>query len=330
MTAGSSSAVEITPALWRGIQFLAERQLPSGEFVVYASSSREMTHETSEPDSAVFATALIVDCLSTLACDEAEEAPPDMQRALETLDRRACEFLLAEMADPGVWAYWTSANPRVIPPDLDDTCVISSILERRAIGFPDNKDLVFAHRDAAGRFLTWMLGEELGPYGELLPSRHHDNVDPVVNVNALAYVGTFADQQPVIDFVEQAIGSGGQLEYYEDELALYYMIGRAKRLGFDGFDAARPRIFAEIEERRDSHGTLGSPLHDALAVTTVSALGAEVRRWTGAVDSILSAQRADGSWPRQPFYLGPAPFYGSENLTTAFCLEALATFRCAL
>ena len=49
-----------------------------------------------------------------------------------------------------------------------------------------------------------------------------------------------------------------------------------------------------------------------------------------AAQWLVAAQREDGSWPARAFYAGPEPpavhayYWGSEELTTAMCLEALA------
>ena len=43
------------------------------------------------------------------------------------------------------------------------------------------------------------------------------------------------------------------------------------------------------------------------------------------LQSLLTAQGEDGSWPRAAFFIDfYGGYYGSEELTTALCLEALA------
>ena len=50
------------------------------------------------------------------------------------------------------------------------------------------------------------------------------------------------------------------------------------------------------------------------------------------IELILAVQYDDGSWPRVAFYSGPRPplprsvWFGSEDLTSALCLEALARY----
>jgi hypothetical protein len=49
-----------------------------------------------------------------------------------------------------------------------------------------------------------------------------------------------------------------------------------------------------------------------------------------AIRFLLREQRADGSWPRASFYYsGPKKIYGwgSEEVITGFCLEALLRYR---
>jgi hypothetical protein len=60
--------------------------------------------------------------------------------------------------------------------------------------------------------------------------------------------------------------------------------------------------------------------------------GADVDLLDRQVELIVDSQCRDGSWPRLAFYSGPRPplprsvWFGSEELTTALCLEAVARY----
>ncbi len=118
-------------------------------------------------------------------------------------------------------------------------------------------------------------------------------------------------------------------KWYENPFVLWYFFARA--LGHRS-DEARERLVAKLDAAAPA-----SALELALSIAA--------RRYCGAVppesliDALLAAQSADGSWPRAPVYFGgrerrrdgtlaPAhpdtPHWGSEELTTGFCIEALA------
>src|SRR3954466_10544773 len=81
-------------AVERGLAFLAERQLPSGQIPTYVGTDlrSERTFESSP-----FTTALVVLAISD------SSAPP----ARAVIDR-ALDFLSAEMEPGGVWSFWAS------------------------------------------------------------------------------------------------------------------------------------------------------------------------------------------------------------------------------
>jgi hypothetical protein len=86
-------------------------------------------------------------------------------------------------------------------------------------------------------------------------------------------------------------------------------------------------------------------LRQAPANALETALGAcalfscNARPPEATIEALIAAQRADGRWPREPLYHGGrkrdgdgvfaapdrhTPYWGSEALTTGFCIEALA------
>src|SRR5438105_12936141 len=80
---------------------------------------------------------------------------------------RALDFLLGEMDERGLCRYWSHehAHPDYMPPDLDDTCVASTILRRAGRRYPENRPIVLANRDARGLFFTWIAPRPRSPAG---------------------------------------------------------------------------------------------------------------------------------------------------------------------
>jgi len=71
-------------------------------------------------------------------------------------------------------------------------------------------------------------------------------------------------------------------------------------------------------------------LNTALAACALLYWGSSTPALECAIHLLLTEQRRDGSWPRAAlYYSGPKKLYawGSEELITGFCLEALLRYR---
>ena len=110
--------------------------------------------------------------------------------------------------------------------------------------------------------------------------------------------------------------------YYPDPVALYYMTARAFLHSAPGLGKVGDLIATDIEGRRP----IERPLATALAACTMLTFKPESPVVPDAVRNLLRTQRKDGSWSRYAFYRGPDEFWGSEELTTALCTEALARY----
>jgi hypothetical protein len=86
--------------------------------------------------------------------------------------------------------------------------------------------------------------------------------------------------------------------------------------------AVRDRVIAALDDR----GTSVTPLAAALAACSLLNVGHRSDPLPGIVANLARTQDPDGAWPRSALYLGPAPYYGSEELTTALCVETLARY----
>ncbi|HUO85254.1 MAG TPA: hypothetical protein VM534_09085 [Thermoanaerobaculia bacterium] len=312
----------LTHAIESGLRFLDRRQLPSGEIPV-----QRWTAARCDPDPSVFPTALAAWSLSF-----APEADVIVQRALD--------FLEGEMDGHGLWRHWSRDHPlfRFIPPDLDDTAVASAALTRAGRSIPDNRDLLLANRNRRGLFRTWKLtrNELRRPHALcwffLSTSASPFDVDAVVNANVFWYLGWSEQTAAVPEQIGEILRAGresGCDKWYEKPVVVRYFFSRA----LAGTDS---ELLALIEQR-------------SLAPQPLNALEAALRSCTllncdriPDVGPLLSAQLESGAWPRVGFYHGgrrrrigggfapahPAsPWWGSEELTTLFCIEALARFR---
>lgn len=105
-------------------------------------------------------------------------------------------------------------------------------------------------------------------------------------------------------------------------------MARARSLAPPVFARLRTALTARILSCRQPEGGFGDVMRTAQALTALHRLDAgdraEVVR--PALDRLLAAQRSDGGWPECPAWLnqwGTTLGFGSEALTTAYCVEAL-------
>ena len=335
---------ELCAGVRGGLEFLRRSQLPSGEFKVFMSTDERMEKDC-VVDSSPFPTALIA---YSLGFATPEEAGPMIDKALA--------FFLADMEGPGLWRYWTRQHQyhSVIPPDLDDIACVSYVLRRHGVAFPQNRELILANRNARGLFYTWMtprwpmpldprywrvvLRQWANPlklyYFWKLNESEPDDVDCVVNANVLLYVGAGEGTRAVVDYLVDVLRGGGEGrcdKWHLNPFTFYYVLARNFAAGVAAFGAVREEVIGRITGAAKDDGSIGDNVLDtALAACALLCWGSSPPELGRAVSYLLREQRAAGDWPRVALYYGgPKKYYGwgSEELTTGFCLEALLRSR---
>lgn len=315
----SGTADAVRNALARAIAFLERNQSANGELRVLASGV---------PDPAVFPTAVMAHSLSF-----APEAALVRGRALD--------FLAAEMEPRGLWKHWPRAHPHhgSLPPDLDDTSCASAVLQRAARPFPDNRSLLLNNRNRRGLFYTWKLTAAQVRHPLALwfffrsTSAKPFDVDAVVNANVLFYLGAIPETRPVIAHLLRVLREDRETvcdKWYDNPFVVWYFFSRALHAVADA-DAGRA---GDLIETKIAAATPVNALERALAACAL-------RYWDRAADvvALMDLQLESGAWPAAPLYHGgrtrrrdgsfadvhpDTPRWGSEELTTAFCIEALA------
>lgn len=326
-------------AVETGVGFLAREQLESGEFRVLATTDPEMVRGCA-PDPSIFPTAIIAQVLSGVP-------------ATGGIRARALDFLLSEMDSDGLWRHWTRAHPHhdQLPPDLDDSSCASSALAMAGRPFPDNRALLLANRTRRGLFFTWVAPRPLWrgfAHARLTLRRLRHlpalvlffrrtsaapfDVDAVVNANCLFYLGDFPGRAAVEEYLLAILARGDEEscdKWYDNVFVIRYFLSRAL--------AGRVPDAGRIIADRISRATPSSALESALAASSLL-------RWAiapdqAAIRALLDGQLESGAWPRAALYHGgrergrgggfaaqhpDTPRWGSEELTTAFALEALS------
>ena len=320
-------------ALDAAVEFLRRRQFPNGEFEILQCWDEALTREYG-PDNCIFPTAQIAYSLSFW--------PP-----AQAIMARAQRFLIAERDSHGLWKH-CAGQPRgyaFLPPDVDDTCCALAVLPGEDVG--SARQLVLANRDRNGLFYTW-FAPRFRWTGVLhlkvtLPQLRHlrtlrtlfrltlprrDDVDAVVNANVLHYLRDFPGRGAVVEHLLEILRHGRESQcdkYYAYPYVTWYFFSRAL--------SDIPEATEAIIERLDASAP-ANPFEQALAICALLNCGRAAS--PAAIERLVVAQSPDGSWPRAMFYCGgrqgkgetfgplSLPFWGSEELTTAFCVEALA------
>jgi hypothetical protein len=334
---------DVEAATGRAIAFLRRRQFPHGEFATLLGADRQLSHPTF--DSSPFTTTFVLYGLAHVE-----------RAAVDDVIRKATAFLASEMGIGGVWRYWSTRDHKHarLPPDLDDTACASYALQLAGRRAPKNAWAFLANRDASGRFRTWLLpnpgnrwnlrfaisraaGERQAqkrmravPVPEAEDPRFRvmhidrDDVDPVVNANVLLYLGERTETRAAIDFVARAVRErpGPPSAFYEEPLALDYAVARAFRHSTPALAELRETILARVERRAAQPAALAA-LHAAMALSVLLTFDSGTALARELLRNILESQAQDGGWDAHAFY----NVWGSEELTTAICLEALARSR---
>ena len=308
--------MDLEHSLSQAIDFLYQNQLPSGEFRTYLSLDKQMQHNVGS-DSCNFVTGVFL--YSTRFVEHPKIA--------EMMDK-ARYFLIEEMEGAGFWRYWTRASSKMIAQDLDDTSLISFTLQDHdpLIRSGHNKKKIIDNRNPNGLFYTWIKVDNM-----------QNDVDSVINANVLLYLGDIPETKAASDYLNTLVLTASETSsywYYLNDMALYYAMSRAYFHGVESLKPSTGIMLDKVLSFRQKDGALGDELTTALGICTSLNLGlGDVALLKTMVESLLHRQQPGGYWARIPFYTGPEPpiphsaWFGSEELTTSICVEALTRFQ---
>lgn len=316
------------------MDFLCRSQLEHGEFRSYASSD-DTRPETCLLDSSPFITSLILYSIGFWQHDQ-----------VQAVRTKALDFLCAEMEGRGLWRFWSSRNKlhEFLPPDLDDTCCIAFVLKKYGRFVPPNQDLLHANRNGEGIFYTWFAPrantppESVGEIQSLVNASaplilsflgELDDIDCAVNANVILYLGEIAQTKQALDYLIKLVldeQQGTCSRYYLHPLSFYYMLSRAYANSASSLRVTADPIKSRVFSAQADEGSWGNELLTALAGCTLLNFASRGAGLDRAIEYLIRSQRDDGSWRRIPMFLGRSAYYGSEDLTTALCVELLARY----
>lgn len=258
-------------------------------------------------DSSVFVTTFVLYSIASIDCPRRT-----------TMTKKAISFLTEEMRGPGLFQYYTSKNTNSIGFDLDDTACASVALQQThpLVAGGRNVEYFLESRNEAGLFHTWV--------GDTAPE---NDIDSVVNANVVFYLGDRDETRSACRYLIDTIESGGESDsyyYYLNDMTLYYAVSRAYAHGASSLSGAKEAIMEKVLLRSEDDGSFGDELATACAVCILVNFGyTDVTRLREAARYLEGQQSANGSWRRVAMFCQPGRYYGSEELTTALCLEAL-------
>lgn len=233
-------------------------------------------------------------------------------------------YLLEHKNAAWSWNYWErGSSARPYPDDLDDTaCAIAGIagydpsrLDASAQACVA-KNLIACEVKPGGPYATWLMPAD---------DTQWRDVDPAVNAN--------------IGFMLQQLGvHSAELQAYVDEclvthqLESPYYVGEVPTLYFMArwYKGDQSQRLINLVAERLRQPNLGV-LELALLVTAACNLGQWDLVTPRQIRKLLDQQR-QGGWPMQALYYEPPQngvwrHAGSAELTTAFMLEALASWQ---
>jgi hypothetical protein len=220
----------------------------------------------------------------------------------EGVRMRAVDFVYRNRRRDGLWEFDPTFG---IPPDADDTACALTVAarhDRARVNASDAALLRSFWRTDGGPFQSWRGDKSWSG---------RDRDDAVVNCNvvlALQELGAPASAQETKAVLDLIRASEAGCRYYCSPITIAYAARRA------GLSLAT--LPASLAARPSAEGLL--PTAQWLSLC---------RRWDeDAVERVLAAQTADGSWPIEAWFTGagtPKPVWGSQAISTALCLEAL-------
>lgn len=345
-TQDKSPNSKITQSIDKGVNYLYHHQLPNGEYIAYTSGDPAMLAWTF-PDSTLFSTAIICHNLKYISNKQSEK-----------IQHKAMMFLGGEKSKNGLWNHFTKLHiyKKVCPNDIDDTCCISSLYKDKGINFPNpsNIPLIMTNINKKGLFYSWFLfriklirNKQILKIGlerllNIVPNTFFwfkveaskKDIDAVVNANALYYLGESKKTLPIIDLIINVITQEKEENcdlWYREPFIVYYFFSRNYYKGILKLEPIVEPIIKRLLSKVKPDGRIGDTILDtAWAICTILNFNYKCDELKHAVDFLIKNQSENGCWPRWIAYWGgPQKLkgWGSEELTTGFCLEAIARYK---
>jgi hypothetical protein len=274
----------------------------------------------------------------------------------DTIVNKITNFLIENKRLGTVWNHFQKQHPayKPMPFDIDDTVLALSILKSRKIKVQNNDAIILKHHNKKGLFYTffclrnkpnnslqyWIIAsrEFLYPlqskfFWNIVEAKRFD-IDGIVNSNVLYYLGERKETQPIIEYIIYNIIAGREGEFdkwYRNPFVVYYFISKNYFIGITAFEAVKDLIIDRINNHLWNNGSFrNNPLDTALAICTFLNFKSFSPIYRQSIQYLIEQQQESGSWARRVVYVGGPKLimgFGSEEIITSFCLEALNRYK---
>lgn len=303
----------IEESIRKGICFLSNRQLPSGEFGTMRWEKANI--EAALYGKSVFVTSFVLHSLVEMG----------NFTQVKEIGQHAIKFLLDEMEQKSFWRFFGKNS--YIHFDVDTTCCILASLKEWGVEMNYHLQAysMLKYRDNQGRFYTWIL--DIDPPFE----KEDNNIDWAVNANALFFYSLLDHPMPEVEqYLIQVVKTGIYQQrsfYYDSPFTFIYCLTRAYADGCNSrLDSAITGIKDYLLYAKDRNRL--DPLENACSTIGLINCSSKAKELTEEIEHLLRMQGKDGGWSKSMFFTG-GPYteysiaYGSRELTTAIALEAL-------
>jgi hypothetical protein len=316
------------------IQFIISNQNVDGSFSTYRINPKQEPQLKVKliPDPSPFITANILFSLISTQDEKYSEVIDKGQR------------FLIEIGYHGFWRFWPKVTQSdIVPFDLDDTAICSFVLKNKMTY--DNKSIILKNTDENGYFYTWLkpslnlivsnpfksflfLRAIVESFQTLFNKKSYNLKDkePAVAANVLLYLGENASTISCIKKVILEIESNTfDLQFYEDEICLYYHTARAYSCGISSFKQLDSIITNRIITIYKDRPTL-TLLKKAMIINVLYDFGLFVEEANQFLLQIFAANLGSSDFETDTYFCTKDRIFqaGSPVLTAALLVEAMA------
>lgn len=296
----------IEKAIERGIDFIARKQLPSGEIPTVKADNKKM-------ENATHIKTVTITSLVLWALRHFKNFPK-----VSSIIRKGIDFLISEKENDMEWRFFGKGSD--IIPDMDDTVSILTVLKENNIPLNYLKYAMklIKIRNEKGLFYTWFPEK-----GEA------NNIDWVVNAIVLYFFQSLGIKVPeveefLVEVVQKGLFKKGSLYYHSPYAFAYYISNLYADCGLNFSREVKESIVSFILENY----TQLSCIDLALSAVSLSNFKFREEEYKKMINLLINMQMNDGGWPIGTIFKHRTKeiYYGSRELTTAIALEGLYKF----
>lgn len=320
---------DITPV----IDFIIEKQNSDGGFTTYELYPVVKPNDdwAALSDPSPFITSNILYSLT-----EADD------QRLNKVIHRAAKHLYSLKEHGAYWRFWPkNSKQHPVLLDMDDTCLVSFLLKK--LNYPIiNKRTLLYYKNAAGYLKTWLsptlpvlfsnpllalqLYRDLQQAKPTILAEHFtlEDFEPAVAANALLYLGENTETISCIHLIiKEIIEQKMNLQFYADELVVYYHISRAYKNGISSFKQISDTIIARVKNRFTNSLQNENELCSLMAANIALNFNSEHEWAQKLIAKVAEEKISSKTWNAQPYFASKNRnfFAGSPELAAALFIE---------